>query len=107
MVYFQTKSAILGKFWSVLQSKMLANFMEILSILMPFCIFCGHFVYFAAILYILRPFCIFCGHFDIFFPFWSAVPRKIWQPWSAVSFIPRLLHAINQLLSLTKELPKQ
>jgi hypothetical protein len=24
-----------------------------------------------------------------------------------VSFIPRLLHAINQLLSLTKELPKQ
>jgi hypothetical protein len=29
----------------------------------------------------LWPFCIFCGHFGIFFPFWYAVPRKIWQPW--------------------------
>jgi hypothetical protein len=34
--------------------------------LSPFCIFCGHFVYFVAILYILWPFCTFCGHFVYF-----------------------------------------
>jgi hypothetical protein len=41
--------------------------------------FYGHMVYFSDILYILWPFGIFCGHFSIFFLFWFAVPRKIWQ----------------------------
>jgi hypothetical protein len=47
------------------------------------------YVYFTAIwyilwsfgMYILWPFVIFCGYFGIIFPFWYAVPRKIWQPW--------------------------
>jgi hypothetical protein len=39
---------------------MLVNFMDILSILLPFGIF--------------------CCHLGIFFPFWHVVPRKIWQP---------------------------
>jgi hypothetical protein len=43
MVYFQTKHANLGKFWSVCQWKLLVKFMDISSILWPFGIFCGHF----------------------------------------------------------------
>jgi hypothetical protein len=39
MVYFQTKNPNLGKFWRVLQWKMLAYFMVIWSILLPICIF--------------------------------------------------------------------
>jgi hypothetical protein len=49
MVYFQTKNPNLGKFWRVLQRKMLLHFMPIWSILNPFGIFCGHLVYFMAI----------------------------------------------------------
>jgi hypothetical protein len=63
--------------------------------LSPFCIFCGHFVYFVAILYILWPFCTFCGHFVYFVSIlcflWSFTLRifsrfgtlhreKVWQP---------------------------
>jgi hypothetical protein len=58
-VYFQAKNANLSKFWSV-------NFMEILSTLLPFGIFCGEFgifcgnlVYFVVIWYI-------CGHLVYF-----------------------------------------
>jgi hypothetical protein len=58
---FQTKNPNLGKFWMVLQWKMLVYFMAVLSILWPFGIFCGCFVYFS--------------------PFWCDAPRKIWQPW--------------------------
>jgi hypothetical protein len=47
--------ADLGKFWSVLQRKMVVNLMAIVSILLPFW-------------YILWPFGIFCGHFGIVFP---------------------------------------
>jgi hypothetical protein len=46
-------------------------------------IFYSYLVYFTTIWSILWPFGI---HmlllFDTFFPFWYAVPRKIWQPWS-------------------------
>jgi hypothetical protein len=68
MVYFQTKNPNLGKFRSVLERKMLVNFMAIWSISLPYGIFYGHLVYFVAILV------------PIFFPFWYAVQRKIWQP---------------------------
>jgi hypothetical protein len=48
MVYFQTIYPSLGKFWKVLQWKMLVQyFMAILSILQQFCIFCGYLVYFS------------------------------------------------------------
>jgi hypothetical protein len=59
-VYFQTKIRNLGKFWRVLQWKMLVYFMDNWSILRPFKISYGRLVYFP--------------------PFWYIVPRKIWQP---------------------------
>jgi hypothetical protein len=67
MVYFQTKNANSGKFWSVLQWKMLEKIMDTSSILLPFGIFYGHFVIVWSFWYI--------------FTFWYVVPRKIWQPW--------------------------
>jgi hypothetical protein len=59
MVYFQTKNPNLGKFWRVLQWKMLVYFMTIWSILLPFGLFYCHLVYFIAIRYILWLFIIF------------------------------------------------
>jgi hypothetical protein len=44
-------------------------------ILWPFGLFCGHLVYSVAIRYIL-------WLFGTFSPFWSVVPRKIWQPFT-------------------------
>jgi hypothetical protein len=65
---FKPKIANFGKYWNVLQWKMLVNFTAIRSILLPFRIFYGHLVYFVGtLLYV--------------FPFWYVVPRKIWQPW--------------------------
>jgi hypothetical protein len=58
--HFQTKNTDLGKFWKVLQWKMLA-------FLWPFCLFNGQMVYFMAIWYIL-------GSFGNFSPFWYVVP---------------------------------
>jgi hypothetical protein len=55
MVYFQTKNPILGKFWKVLQWKML--------------VFYGQMVYFMAIWYIM-------WSFGIFFPFWYIATEK-------------------------------
>jgi hypothetical protein len=46
MVCFQTKNPNLGKFWGVLQWKMLVYFMDNLSIFCSFVIFYGHLVYF-------------------------------------------------------------
>jgi hypothetical protein len=66
MAYFQTKNPDFGKFWSVLQRRMLEYYMSMWSILQLIYIFCGHLVNFI--------------FFGIFFPFWSVVPRKIWQP---------------------------
>jgi hypothetical protein len=74
MVYFQTQNPYLGKFWKVLQWKMLV-------FLKPFCLFYGEMVYFMAIWYSLWSFGIFCGHLVYFFKFWYVVARKIWQPW--------------------------
>jgi hypothetical protein len=58
MEYFQTKNRNLGKFWRVLQWKMLVYFMEILSILRTFDVFYGHLVYFAVIWYLFPPFLV-------------------------------------------------
>jgi hypothetical protein len=58
----------LGKFWRVLQWKMLVD------------VIYGHLVYFTAICYTLWPFGIILWFFGIFFQFWYVVPRKIWQP---------------------------
>jgi hypothetical protein len=44
MVCFQTKNPNSGKFWNVLQWKMLVYFMETWSILRSFAIFYGHLV---------------------------------------------------------------
>jgi hypothetical protein len=42
--------------------------------------FYGHLVLFEDIRYILLPRVTFCGPLVHFTPFWSVVPRKIWQP---------------------------
>jgi hypothetical protein len=73
MVYFQTQNPSLGKFWRVLHWKMLVYFIVVLSILQPFCMFHGHFVYFTAILYIS------CS-LIIFSPMWVSFTQTIWQP---------------------------
>jgi hypothetical protein len=64
MVYFLAKNPNLGKFWRVLQWKML--------------------VYFMAIWYILWHFGIFCGHLAYFHSFGIESQQKIWQPWKWV-----------------------
>jgi hypothetical protein len=56
MVCFQTKNPNFGKFWRVLQWKILVYFMTIWSILE---IFNGHFVYYVVIWYIF-PGLVFC-----------------------------------------------
>jgi hypothetical protein len=56
MVSFQTKNPNLGKFWWVLQWKMLVFFMTIWSILRPLDIFYGHSVYLVVIWYIFPRF---------------------------------------------------
>jgi hypothetical protein len=45
MVYFQTKNPNLGKFWRVLQWKMLVYFMNILSLVRSFDTFNGYLVF--------------------------------------------------------------
>jgi hypothetical protein len=56
MAYFQTKNPDLGKFWRVLQSKMLVYFMAIWYILWSFGICCGNLVYFIEIWFIFPRF---------------------------------------------------
>jgi hypothetical protein len=70
MVCFQTKSSNLGKFWSVLQRKILVYFTTIWSILRPLEILYGHLVYFA----ILRPLEILYGHLVYFVVIWYIFP---------------------------------
>jgi hypothetical protein len=80
---FQTKNPNLGKFWRVLEWKMLVYFMAIWNILPSFGIFYDHLEYCTIIWYILRPFgnvvviCYIFPHFGTY-----NVSRKIWQPWS-------------------------
>jgi hypothetical protein len=52
MVCFQTKNSNLGKFWRVLQWKILVYFIIIWSFLRPLEIFYGHLVYFVVNWYI-------------------------------------------------------
>jgi hypothetical protein len=59
MVCFQTKNANLGKFWRVLQWKMLVYFRDTWSILRSFVIFYWHLVYFVVIWYNF-PVLVFC-----------------------------------------------
>jgi hypothetical protein len=59
MVCFQTKNPNLGKFWRVLQWKMMVYFIDTWSILRSFIIFYGHLVQFVAIWYIFSGFGIF------------------------------------------------
>jgi hypothetical protein len=56
MVCFRTKNPTLGKFWRVLQRKILAYFINIWSLLRPLEIFYGHLVYFVVIRYIFPRF---------------------------------------------------
>jgi hypothetical protein len=83
MACFQTKNPNLGKFWRVLRWKMLVYCIAIWSTLWHFRIF-------------FIPFGIFYDYLVYFFPFWYVVPRKIWQPWTAVSVTRRLLKEIAQ-----------
>jgi hypothetical protein len=69
MVYFQTKNSNLGKFWRVLQWKMLVYFMAIWPILRQFSMLCCHMVNFVVISYTYVS------------PLWYVVPIQIWQPW--------------------------
>jgi hypothetical protein len=67
MSYFQTKNPDLGKFWRVLQWKVLV-YMSIWYISCLFGISCGQRVYFMVVWYICSPF------------WYVVVPWKIWQP---------------------------
>jgi hypothetical protein len=71
MVCFQTKNPNFGKFWRILQWKIFVYVMTIWSILRP----CKYLI---AISYIL-------WSLGIFSLFWYIVPRKIWQPWTALA----------------------
>jgi hypothetical protein len=59
----------MGKFWRILQWKMLVYFKDIWSILQQIGIFYAHLEY------------ITYGLLVYFSPFWYVAPRKIWQPW--------------------------
>jgi hypothetical protein len=65
--YLQTKNPNLGKFWRVLQWKILVYIMVIWSIFRPFGLFSVHLVYFQAIWYSNWQCGIFCGHL-VYFP---------------------------------------
>jgi hypothetical protein len=66
MAFFQTKKSHFGQILEGLAIEGVG-------------IFYVHLVYIIAI---LSSFCIFLWLFGIFFPFWYALPRKIWQAWS-------------------------
>jgi hypothetical protein len=77
MADFQTKNPNLGKFWRVLQGKMLVYFMAILA-------------YFMAIWYILWPFGIFYVYLVYFYHFGMLYNEKSGIP--AGEFIKFFLH---------------
>jgi hypothetical protein len=78
MAYFETKNPDLGKFWKVLQWKVLVYYMSI------WCRYC------MAIWYILWPLGGFYGCLLHFPPFWYVVPGKIWQPWLQWSVVGKV-----------------
>jgi hypothetical protein len=69
------KSPKPGNFGRVLQWKLLAYFIAIWYILLPFGLFYCHLVYFIAIWSILLPFGIFCGDLVYFVAIWCI----LWQ----------------------------
>jgi hypothetical protein len=73
MVCFLTKNPNFGKFWRVLQWKMLVYMYN------------GGLVHFTVFCYISWTFGIVRGNLVYFSTFWYFVPRKIWQPWLADS----------------------
>jgi hypothetical protein len=75
MVSFQTKNPNLGKFWRVLDWKMLIYFMAIWNVLQTFGMFYRHLECFTDIWNVLQTFGIFCVHLVHFFRFWYHVPR--------------------------------
>jgi hypothetical protein len=58
-------------------------------------IFYGQCFYLLAKRYIVWSIGTFCGHFVYFFPFWYALPRKIWQP-CAVSWVLSSLTVVRR-----------
>jgi hypothetical protein len=100
MVYFQTKNSNLGKFWKVLQKKILV-FLWLICLfygLMVFCManwyivwpigtFWGHLVHFVVIWYILWSFGTFCGHLVHFVVIWYIL-------WSFGTFCGHLVHLV-------------
>jgi hypothetical protein len=80
MVYVSTKNTNLVILWRPFERKMSVYFMAIWNILRTFGIFYGHLVYFMIIWNIL------CS-FGRFLFIWYVVPRKIWQPWFAMTWV--------------------
>jgi hypothetical protein len=66
MAYFQTKNPNLGKFWRVLEWKIVIFSVVIWNILLP----CGIFLLINV---------KFCGYLVYYYQFWYVLPRKIWQ----------------------------
>jgi hypothetical protein len=58
MAFFETNNSDLGKFWRVLQWKMVVYYLAIRSIFRLYRILCGHLVYFMVIWYIFFRFVI-------------------------------------------------
>jgi hypothetical protein len=78
MACLQTKNPNFGKFWRVLQWKILRYFMTVWSILRPLEIFYGHLVYFVVIWYIF-PVLVFCTKKNLA----TLIPLKYKNPESA------------------------
>jgi hypothetical protein len=87
IVYFRAKKFNSGKFWGVLQWRMLIYFMANWYILRPICIFYGQWVYFMATMYILWPIGVFCGRFGMLCPDKSGSP-DLWNDMSLTNFFP-------------------
>jgi hypothetical protein len=88
MVRLQTKNPNLGKFWRVLQWKMLVYFMDTWSILRSFVIFYGHLVHFTVFCCILWIFGIVCCNLAYFPRFGILYQEKSGNPEIALIIEP-------------------
>jgi hypothetical protein len=75
---FSNKNPRLGKFWRVLEWKML--------------VFYDYLEYFTSIWYYLWPFGMIFGHLVLFSQIGMFGPRKIWQPWRGLHIIHYICH---------------
>jgi hypothetical protein len=75
MVCFQTKNPNLGKFWIVMQWKMLVYFMDTWSILRSFVIFYGHLVYVVCGIFVYFPILVFCAKKNL-----ATLLSIVWKP---------------------------